>query len=776
MAAREDLRAKLIKWRGSAAQAGLGRLGAPAAGLLCEGGIHFLLGAVLSGAVVLGSSAPFGVAMAAASGTGLCGAAALVGVCFGYLTLLPFSAALRYISAAILTFALAFAFYDVRLLRRPWAMPLAAGVLSAATGLVALSRGGWPPEKAARFLTEIVMTAGGAYCFRQVLAPMRRGRDDREMNDRRRFSLLVLVCCVLVSLSGLSLWELSLGRSLGALCVLAGAWKGGAAAGAVLGLSLGLSMDLASGEAPLYAMAWGAAALAAGACAERPRAASAAAFAAADALAVLWTWESGLRFSILYEVFLGSVAFMALPERAWDGLVPLVCPRQDIPPGQWGQSYARQQLRAAAGAFRALYESLRGAFRAPDNDNDVAVVFDRAACKVCRRCSLRTSCWEREYVNTFNALNDATAAMLDRGKGEPGDFPRHFVDRCLHFPAFLEAVNQELTALLYRRQYNSRLRDSRMAVCRQYGQLSSLLDRAAAELSRELTPDPAAVRRLEGYLAGLELELETEVFRDEYGRLHAHLRGEGWRTVARTERIPELERTLGVPLRATAGEEELTLVQQEPLMAVAGVAARRKDGETVSGDAGTYFKREDGVLYVLLCDGMGSGDLANRESTLAVRLLEQFLQAGVDTEHALTTLSSALALRGEETGGFTTVDLLEVDLFTGEGTVYKLGAAPTYVRHGSGVRRLTGSALPAGLAVPEQGRPDVIRLRLDPGDCVLMVSDGVAGAGEDDWVCRRLLDFQGESPKELARSLITDSPEGATDDRTALVIRLARRQ
>lgn len=81
-------------------------------------------------------------------------------------------------------------------------------------------------------------------------------------------------------------------------------------------------------------------------------------------------------------------------------------------------------------------------------------------------------------------------------------------------------------------------------------------------------------------------------------------------------------------------------------MAVAGVAARKKTGEAVSGDAGTYFKRHDGKLYLLLCDGMGSGPDANRESTLAVRLLEQLLQAGVEAQRALTTLSSALALRG----------------------------------------------------------------------------------------------------------------------------------
>ena len=211
-------------------------------------------------------------------------------------------------------------------------------------------------------------------------------------------------------------------------------------------------------------------------------------------------------------------------------------------------------------------------------------------------------------------------------------------------------------------------------------------------------------------------------------------------------------------------------------MALAGVAAQKKSGETVSGDAGTYFKRPDGKLYLLLCDGMGSGPEANRESSLAVRLLEQLLQAGVSADHALTTLSSALALRGEETGGFTTVDLLQIDLFTGEGELFKLGAAPTYVKKGEGVQRLSGSSLPAGLAEGEGRALDRFPLRLAPGDCVLMVSDGICGAGDDGWLKERLERFApADSPKDLARDLITHSPVDATDDRTALVVRIQRR-
>ena len=56
-----------------------------------------------------------------------------------------------------------------------------------------------------------------------------------------------------------------------------------------------------------------------------------------------------------------------------------------------------------------------------------------------------------------------------------------------------------------------------------------------------------------------------------------------------------------------------------------------------------------------------------------------------------------------------------------------------------------------------------------------MASDGVCGT-QDGWLRDKLAAFDGSSPKDLARELITDSPEEATDDRTALVIRIERRK
>lgn len=56
-----------------------------------------------------------------------------------------------------------------------------------------------------------------------------------------------------------------------------------------------------------------------------------------------------------------------------------------------------------------------------------------------------------------------------------------------------------------------------------------------------------------------------------------------------------------------------------------------------------------------------------------------------------------------------------------------------------------------------------------------MVSDGITGTGDDSWLQQRFATFTGDSPKELARELVAHSPQQATDDRTALMVRIERR-
>ena len=137
MTARETMKQKLSGLGRRSRQREQIQLPVSAVSLWAETAICFLLSAVLAAAVLPGDCAPFGVALVAAAGSGLRGAAALLGSCFGYLCVLDFSQGLRHASAAVLTFAVAFAFYDVRWFRRPWVMPALGGAFTAITGSAA---------------------------------------------------------------------------------------------------------------------------------------------------------------------------------------------------------------------------------------------------------------------------------------------------------------------------------------------------------------------------------------------------------------------------------------------------------------------------------------------------------------------------------------------------------------------------------------------------------------------------------------------------------------
>lgn len=294
MTARETIKTKLDRLRRQSRETGQVQLSASALTLGAEAAIHFMLAAVLSGISLPDGGAPFGVALAAAAGSGVCGGAAMLGACFGSLCLLGISQGMRHAAAAILTFAVAFAFYDVKLFRRSWTMPFIAALLNAFTGSVLLVRTGWEGTDLFSLSLEALMTAGAAWCYRGVLLPMRTRREDRLVSPVRRAGLLVLLSTLLMSLAPLRLFgQISVGGCLAVLGVLSAAWQGGPSAGAVVGVAMGGSMDLVLGGSAVYAMALGLSGLAAGLVRGRSRLLFALTYVLADGAAVLWGVAGG---------------------------------------------------------------------------------------------------------------------------------------------------------------------------------------------------------------------------------------------------------------------------------------------------------------------------------------------------------------------------------------------------------------------------------------------------------------------------------------------------
>ena len=637
--------------------------------------LRFALAAVLSGAQVFGGYAPLALGLTAAAGPGVRGLSAFIGASAGAFLFLPFTHALRTFATAVLIFTANNAFFDLKLYRKRFFLPLMAAGMMLSVEFVYVLRD--PAGEAANCLVCLLLTALGAMSGRALLAP-----EEKE----HPFAALFILLGVLMAFSSYETANgFAPGRIASMLVVLLAAFERSGAVSVPAAVCIGLAMDLTAGDGGFtHAAAYAFAAILVSVTCRGNRVGSALWFVF-SILCFALPMSAQIGLVLVYETLAATLLFLLIPPKFFRGR------HLDTSETARSDTALRKTLTESAAAMRDLYDSVA---RPPKRtEENPAAIFDRAAEKVCRGCALCDFCWEKEYQRTYTALNDATAALLQRGKGRGEDFPSYFADRCIRFPSFLSAVNEELHTYLLRRQYRQRIAEDHAKAASQYAQLSELLQSAADSANAQT----ASALPMHPYQLGLSL--------------------------------------------------------------------RPKRGERVSGDSASQFETENGTLCLLLSDGMGCGEAAQRESAMAVRLLERFLRAGIDAPPALKTLNSALSLRAESTDSFTTVDLLMLSLRTLEGELYKYGAAPSYLKRGGSVRRVTCSCLPAGL---QEGSPppEATHLRLSPGSFLVMVSDGVADSTDDEWLQNLLAGWEGENPQLLVSAILAESigRRGETDD------------
>ena len=749
--------------------------------MLARWGVYFLLGFTLACARVLETGGPFGMALVACAGPGGAGVGALMGASLGYLVTGGLDWSLRYIAACLLVYTVAYICQDLALARSPFFMPAAAALVMGMTcflGSFAYEPG--PRPLWAELFLESSLAFGGSYFFREALSGALRTTETEEL--RHTVALMILAACLLMTLSRLVLLRVvSLGRLLSLLLVMAAAMKGGMLPGAAVGTVLGLAVDIGGAGQPFYTMAYAFCGLLSGVFGRHGRFLFVLSFLLADALAVVSAWTARVYTGALIECFCASVLFMLLPS-SFLSLVGSLLQVSERGSGESGlRRYVAGRVRGLGEAYGELFRVVQEGLQEPYNQENVARVFDRAADAVCNACPHKNRCWNAEYMDTLSALNDASLAMKANGSLRREDVPEHFRRRCPGLDAFVTAVNGELRALNYRRELRAKLEENRSVAWGQYTDTAQVLSRVAGELGSLNGADPLAERRLLRYLRSLDLDAETAVFRDGRGRLRVVIESGRLTPLTRQENyLEKLSQVVGVrlcrPEEDRDASSRLTLLEAEPLAVSVGLAALKKKGERVSGDRGCYFKTDAGVLCVLLADGMGAGDEAARDSARVVGILEKFLRSGADPAVAMKILNSVLLLRGGDNWGFTTVDLMCVDLFTGETCFYKYGAAPSYVKSGRQIRRIRSETLAAGLTGGDGSAPDLVRMRLRPGCTALITSDGVVTGPEDDWI-QSLLSQEQTDMKCLARTVLREAEErcGAGDDMTVLAVRVEER-
>ena len=737
-------------------------------------------GIVFSSAQILGGITPFGVALAAAVPEELF-LPALFGALFGYLWFPAPGSTMEYAAAILLLGGVRWTLSTGSLWRRiPQAPAVLAGGCMLAGGLASAFALGGTPDRLLMAVAVSMLTAGSAWFFARSLVILRSRVASAYQEELG--CLYVTFLLLTAGLARITALGISVGRVLASAGVLLFAVAGGPAGGAVMGVGAGL-VALALGKESAFLMgSYAAGGLLAGAASRFGRIPTALCYLVVTALVSVTSPTARMLQISLAENLLACLIVLVLPAR----VVQFVQPARE---GTAAQTSAermalRMHMERFAQALREIGETTREVSRKLNSMHLCSVedVWQHTLDTVCRKCPRRYRCWQSEFDQTMDAVNNCMLILRREGQLESGQIPAPLREVC--------RVPDELAAALtagyvrYQAELGSRRKVSQIrgVVTDQFEGLAMLVEELSGRWESYCCRDSRLEEKAQSCLTaqGLDpgeiccsLNRENRLLMDcEINPLKLPRLDQ---TALALEMGELLGRELELPQVRTVGGHAYLSWQERAVYTVDwGSSQLTETGSKITGDAYRSLTTDTGRFVLILSDGMGTGGNAAVDSAMTSDLLRRLLEAGVGCDAALKIVNSALLLKsGEET--LATADVAAVDLFTGRAEFYKAGAAPTFLVKNGRAGYVQSDSLPAGIL--EGAAFEKSSLTLREGDRLVLVSDGVTATGAD-WVKSQLEAGASSSPQQLAESLAKTARErqqpGREDDITVLVAELVR--
>ena len=437
-----------------------------------------------------------------------------------------------------------------------------------------------------------------------------------------------------------------------------------------------------------------------------------------------------------------------------------------------------------AEAFRTLAEdfSVQGSEEPSGTmQENVWETFRRRACQ---NCHYRVNCervgriGRKKYAYGLIGLMDENKwEQYENGLGEW----LSWCSRGRETAQILAYCMQEYYADQFRKR---QLKDIQAATAMQLGEISHMLKQSAREAKKYQPLGEGMMKKLKnaafrrGMVAGDAWSMEKDNRRLSF---FVTLRTRNHKTKPLQEAQEILENLTGRHLMADKsqklfiGEEyELySFTETVRYELLCGVSRKPRVSESVCGDNYSIFAG-DGYVQLCLSDGMGSGVNADKTSERVLNLLEEFMACGFSKETAFQMIHTTLLLQ-ENREMYATLDICQVNLYTGVCEFMKAGACDSYILRHNRVECIALPAMAPGLKT-ESGY-EKTRMRLRPGDYIIMVTDGVpdafARAGQEDEWQKLLLNLSQKAPKRMSEEILAAIPakegENSTDDMTVLV-------
>ncbi len=722
----------------------------------------FLISYIAANTTVSSGMTPFGTAFVAASPPKFF-LSSFLGVSAGYI--FPFSDFLvfRYIAASAAVIAIKLFIYKMSrdFHTDTWAF-ITSALLLFLTGAVT---GGGNFPSIMNCLTESLIGGACAYCTHFTLA----AKKSELGTVKATVSFSVTASVILLGLYNIGFGILSLGCTLSVILLCAAAEFGGTHKGTLCGTLCGFAAFLAGFDGSV-ALLFALSGAVAGYVAPMGKIAVTSS-ALVTAISISSLMDFPLSYAeVLTSFTIGSLVYSVIPGKIL-ARAAFLFRKSDVSDGAAGiqkiihsrLSFAADSLVTVGNMISEVSEKL-AAGEKPTFDTVAVGIISEA----CENCSYFSVCWKSERNNTLRSLEEIAKYEKEFGSIGYIDAESGFSRRCPRKERVEAALVKYYSKFIYEKNADERAREIRSAMKEQYVGLSRLLSSLSSEFGNFRNYNGELSSALSDAVSAQGVKIAgSSCITDEFNRMTVEIkiRSSSDLPISRARLKTTAENICGrvfeIPEVIRADKSFLISMTEKPKFLVNYGVHRIKSPESeISGDTADFFFDGRGKYYLVISDGMGTGKYAAADSGMATGLFYRMICSGFGASCSLKLINSALMYRSYNES-LATLDVTEIDLFSGKVNMYKAGSAPTFILRKGNSAKANSKTLPIGIL--KNVSFDVIKADLSAGDTIVMLSDGATADG-CEWITEMIENYEGDSPTELAEKIANKAKEKRRDN------------
>lgn len=483
-----------------------------------------------------------------------------------------------------------------------------------------------------------------------------------------------------------------------------------------------------------------------------------------------------------------TLIFLLIPKKKMQSLSQVFIPKNEVEVKRqkWIEERLSEQLQdfRQFSDFMSMLVSGKESGRHPLNEAE-----ERVIPTVCQSCFRHAKCWEQPNSDMRRFIQEWEQSYSSMKKTSRHRIEEKMKYKCVRYPGLIEEMEEQIA----NRLLTDQLQHGRKMLALQLRDMSAHLNQVMHDIKEDLSVYKSAEEEIMKKLEAQNVEyFQVDVLSEEPGNRKivfclpekkGHFETDS--TVAERFLLPIMEAYYKEPFKVS-----MSGVKEEPFMHTRvvvesavrfsfdyGVMVAAGSDTFYAGDAYEVFQIHDGLVAVLLSDGMGQDIQAYHESRKVIRLMRECLNKKMNPETAMHTLHYMMSLNGLD-DMYATLDLALIDLQDGRLWSWKAGSMSTYIKRGADFLTLESRSVPVGflpsLSIEAKNE------QLKAGDIVVMVTDGVFNGDfslqlQEKALCGILEKYHQSSCEEIAERIFSELERGFKsneDDRTVLVLKM----